>query len=115
MRPSNTVAMKALDASADQVSVAIPTTNVFAISAQAVMTGTSSGTLKFEASNDPTSLVGGPTNWSDIASQTVTITGTPGTFLIPQFGASYEWIRMVYTKNNGSAGTITVNVKSLGN
>jgi|SRR6185312_5000575 len=94
---------------------AIPTQNVLSVSAQAVATGgTVAGTVKFQASNDNVVIGGGnvPTNWTDIASATVSVTGA-GSFLIPKTEICYQWVRVVYT-NSGTGGTIAVMVKTIG-
>src|SRR5579872_4422788 len=86
---------------------AIPTQNVLSVSAQAVATGGSvAGTAKLQASNDNVTTGSGavPTNWTDIASATVSVSAA-GTFLIPKTEICYQWIRVVYT-NSGTGGTI---------
>lgn len=120
MRSNTSKNMVALDASKDEAGSCIDASNVFAISAQIVMTGTSSGTLNIQASNDiappvTTNGVPVPTNWSNIPTDgTVTITGTAGVFFIPKFDVAYRWIRSSFVHNNGSAGTISVNITTLG-
>lgn len=116
MLPSNFQAMAALDASVDETSAAFPTDHVFGMSAIVTTTGTSTGTLKIQVSND-IGLPGPsgtfvPANWVD-STQTVTVSAA-GTALIPYFNYSYEYCRFVWTHNNGAAGTITVNVKTIG-
>jgi hypothetical protein len=86
--------------------------NLLFASAQIISTGAGAGTLKFQASNDvPNGTNSVVTNWSDIPSATVSVSGA-GAFLIPKIELSYEWIRLVYT--NTGTGTISVNVKVLG-
>lgn len=109
--------INAADASVNQVSAAIPTENMLYISVQVVMTGSSSGALKLQASNDVipvTNPLTAPTNWADISGATVTLTGTAGVFLIPLTNLCYQYVRAVYTHNNGSAGTITATAKGIG-
>lgn len=111
-------ALSAADASIDETSAAIPAAQVFNASLQAVVTGTSTGTLKFQMSNDqpgPLTSTGAPkpTNWTDIASQTVAIAGA-NTYIIPKFDVCYEWLRVVFVHTNSASGTITVNVKTNG-
>lgn len=120
MRPNTQVQMKALDASADKVGATIDANQVLTISAQAIVTGTSTGTLNIQASNDPPSglanVEGVPTvvNWTNIATiGTIAIAGA-GTYLIPKFDVAYRWIRCSFVHNNGAAGTITVNVQTQG-
>lgn len=92
---------------------AIPAQDLLYVSAQAVSTGGAAGTLKFQASNDnPVSGSGQvPTNWSDIASASVAVSGA-GSFLIPSLSLCYQWIRVVYT--NTGTGTIACMVKIIG-
>lgn len=96
-------------------SVAIPCQDVLQLSAQAVATGGAvAGTVKLQASLDNV-VIGGvptPTNWNDIASATVSVTGA-GAFLIPKIEICYQWVRVVWT-NSGTGGTIAVNVKTVG-
>lgn len=117
MRSINSQILTGVDASVSGVSAAIAASQIFYISVQAVMTGTSSGTLKLQFSNDPCEgqqPTASPTNWIDIPSATVTLTGTAGAFGIAKTDLSYRFIRAVYTKNNGSAGTITVTINGMG-
>lgn len=96
-------------------STALTAQNLFQCSVQMVCTGSAAGTLKVQASNDtrpgalPSQVT--PTNWSDIPSATVTVTGA-GTYLIPKIDICYQYIRLVYT--NTGTGTIAANLKALG-
>lgn len=111
MRPSNVIALNAADASADK-SFVIDATSLMSCSVQVIMTGTSSGALKLQFSNDPNTV--DPTHFSDITSATVTLTGTAGVFAIQKNDICCQWIKLTYTKNNGAAGTITANFHSWG-
>jgi hypothetical protein len=120
MRPNNQANMSALDASVNQSGLTIPADQVVAISAQAVVTGLSTGTLNIQMSNDPDSACTTdstgklqPTNWSNIATVgTVTLSGA-GVFNIPKFDVCAKWLRGSYVKNNGSAGTVTVQIQTI--
>lgn len=108
--------MNALDGSIDHNSAAIQTMNIFQMSAQVVATGASTGTVKLQFSNDivnPSTPPAAPTHWSDIPSATVSVSAA-GVFAIPKTDICYEFVRVVYTHTNGSAGTISVNIKALG-
>ena len=108
--------MSAVDASADAVSSAINAQSLFNCSIQTISTGASTGTLKVQVSNDivdPSIPPTAPTHWSDLSGATVTINAA-SVGLIPLQNLCYAWIRLVYTKNNGSAGTITANFKAFG-
>jgi len=98
---------------ADSVnSAAIPTENILNVSAQLVATGSAAGTLKFQCSNDnPVAGNTPPTNWSDIPSATVSVSGA-GVFLIPDTAICYQWVRLVYA--NSGTGTFGVMVKTVG-
>lgn len=105
-----------VQAAATITSSPIPAQDLLYASAQAVSTGAGAdGVLKFQASNDnPVSGSGQvPTNWSDIASATVSVSGA-GSFLIPKIELCYQWIRVVYTNGGGGTGTIAAMVKVTG-
>lgn len=103
-------------AAVNQNGTVMDTSQVFAISAQSVVTGTSTGTLNIQGSNDIAPAVDSsgkfvPTNWSTIG--TVAIAGA-NTYMIPKFDVCYSWIRASFTFGNAAVGTITVNIKTLG-
>ena len=111
MRAFNDNIIKSQSA-ASITSAAIPTANVLMCSAQITTTGAGNGTLKIQASNDgPQPANAGPSNWSDIPSASVSVSGA-GSFLIPKTDLCYEYIRIVYT--NLGTGTISVVYKSIG-
>lgn len=88
----------------------IDASQLFAISVQAVSTGTSTGTVKMQMSNDMP-LNGDmtpftPTHWSDIASQTTSLT-VAGSYLISKFDLCYQWVRPVFTFTGNGTQTIT--------
>jgi hypothetical protein len=94
-------------------SAAILAVNLFYCSAQISVTGAGAGTLVIQASdddltNEPTLS---PTNWSNIPSATVSVTGA-GTYLIPTTTLCYQYVRVSYT--NTGTGTIAVTFKALG-
>lgn len=74
------------------------------------------GTLKFQASNDP--AIGGnmasfvPTNWVDIPSASSAVVAG-GSILISLGAVSYRWVRPVWTRTAG-AGTVKINMNSQG-
>lgn len=84
-------------------------------SVQVITTGTATGAAKLQMSNDQTSAQNvkfTPTNWTDIASATASITAA-GSVLIPKTDLSYRWIRVVYT-NATNTGTLSVQVNGIG-
>ena len=115
MGPSKFLAISAADASVNQVSAAIVLDQMLYASIVVLMTGASTGTLKVQVSNDlmpqPASSPV-PTNWVDLAGISVVMTAN-STFIIPKFDVCYGYMRLVYTKNNGSAGTISAFVKTI--
>jgi hypothetical protein len=119
MRPSASLNINLADASVNQSGSGVSAAQVFYASAQATVTGASTGTLYIQASNDiappvNSSGVAVPTNWTNIGTTAqVTISGS-GTFLIPKFDVCYQFIRSSYVKNNGSAGAVSVIIKTLG-
>lgn len=87
---------------------AIPSQFMFALSAQAVVTGTGVGTLNIQASNDnPSTLQRDASgnyqviNWTNISAATVAITGA-GSFLIPKLETAYAFTRVQYVFTSGS-------------
>lgn len=120
MKNSNSQNMNALSAAVDQTGITIDASQVVSASAQVVTTGTSTGNLKFQFSNDvpaqcTTDSKGKlqPTNWTDIASQTVAVAAA-GAVAIPKFDCCYQFIRTVWTHTNGDAGTVSVEVNTKG-
>jgi hypothetical protein len=112
MRQSCKKNIDAADASADAAGTVVDARQLFAASLVAVSTGTSTGTLVIQASNDinPPLSSGGvpvPVNWVNITSQTVSITAAC-TVMLPKLDLCYSYIRCYFTKNNAAAGTITV-------
>jgi len=108
MRYLTDTVISAADASVNQTSGAVDTTQAVTISAHVVMTGTAAGTAKLQASND----TGTPSNWVDVPSATVAVSAA-GQFLIPTLNVSYSSMRVVYTFSSGT-GTVTVKIKTVG-
>jgi hypothetical protein len=116
MRNVPFTALNALDASASKTSAAIDASQLIAASVQVIMTGSSpTGTVKVQASNDAPqagNLPYAPTNWTDVASLTVSVSAATS-YLIPKFDCAYRWIRVVYTFTSGT-GTVTAEVNAIG-
>lgn len=119
MRPNNSVNISTVSAAADATGITVDGSQTIAMSAQAVVTGTSTGTLNIQFSNDvspPVDANGNqlPVNWSNIATiGTVAIAGA-GVYSIPKLDACYRWIRTQFVHTNAAAGTITVNLNRFG-
>ncbi len=118
MRSTTVVAMSALDGSVNQASATIPTSQIVWISAAVTVASSSTGTLKLQFSNDiPNPVVTGwvpaAGSWIDITSASSVVSGA-GTTGIQKTEICAAWIRAVWTKNNGSAGTVSVNIQIAG-
>ena len=116
MKQSLSVIFNASDASVDHNSSPLFAQNLIYASLQGVVTGASTGAIKLQFSNDIVDpVLGVPTitNWSDIPNANATLS-TSGVFSIPVTQICAGWIRVVYSKNNGSAGTISANIKVQG-
>lgn len=109
MRYYNDPILNAANAATNQNSTAVNVQLARFASVQAVVTGSATGTLKLQVSNDDN---GSPTNWSDLTGATVSVSGA-GVYLIPAQNMSYQFIRAVYTAASGT-GTITVNAHMVG-
>lgn len=90
---------------------------IFGYSIQAVYTGTPTGTLKLQGSDDPTgdfaspaNATNIPTNWSDIAGTSQALTAA-GTFLWNMSDVGYNWVRLVYTDTSGGTSTAILNAR----
>lgn len=99
----------------DQTSLGIDSPNLFYVSAQVVTSGTATGTLKLQFSNDVNAQnpLSQPTNWTDIPSATVTV-ASAGAAGIPKTDLCYQWVRAVWTHANAGTGTVIVNLKFIG-
>lgn len=108
MRFLNDSVLNAANAATNQTSAAIDSSFMVAVSLIVTTTGTAAGDIKLQASND----VNNPTNFVDIPSATVAISGA-GTVIIAKLDVAYQYIRAVYTVTSGT-GTITTRLKSVG-
>lgn len=88
---------------------------------QLVFTGTPTGSLKLQASNDegnpslpPAEQYAGVSNWTDIADSGQAVTAA-GNHMWQVSNAGYRWVRFVWSRTS-STGTLTVatfNVKGM--
>ena len=119
MRASNELILNIADISSGGpfTSVAIPANQMLSISAQAVGTGTTpGGTLKMQASDDPSNPTTGgtaPANWTDITGATATVAAANTPVIMPKVEVCYGWVRFVFTTSGGS-GPLTVRAMSQG-
>lgn len=109
MRYYNDPIMSAANAATNQNSSAVNVQLARFASVQAVVTGTATGTLKLQVSNDDN---GSASNWSDLTGATVSVSSA-GAYLIPAQNMCYQFLRAVYTASSGT-GTITVNCHTVG-
>lgn len=119
MRPNVNVNISAADASIDEVGSVIPAQQLIYCSAQCISTGSSTGSVQLQVSNDPVKTLSVdssgnpiPVNWSNLGTA-ATVTAGSVTY-IPATQVSAQFLRAIYTHNNGSAGTITVNINTQG-
>lgn len=98
----------------------VPLKNIYTYAIAMIVTGTPTGTVKLQASNDPetndtqTNSTGvppavGPTNWADITNSTFTLSG-PGETLWNVNFVGYNYVRVVYTDTSGGSSTATANI-----
>lgn len=120
MKPNCSINIASSSAAVDQLGSQIDAQFLIHASAQAVITGTSTGTLNLQGSNDPQgSLAVGSTgqsvavNWNNISGATVAIAGA-GSYIIPKVDVCYRWIRLSYVHNNAAAGTVIATLNTHG-
>jgi hypothetical protein len=114
MRFARYSALDNANASVNQQSAIIDASQVYAISAQIVVTGTAAGTVNIQYSNDfvGNMAVPQPVNFSVVPSTTLAVSGA-GVYSIPRVELCYRWLKIVYVASSGT-GTITVNSNTLG-
>lgn len=96
-----------------------PLRNIYTYAMAAIFTGTPTGTVKLQASNDPetndtqTNVAAGrppavgPSNWVDIANSTFTISAS-GETMWNVNAVGYNYVRVVYTDASGGTSTATM-------
>lgn len=98
-------------------SPAVPLKNIILYSIAANVTGTPTGTIKLQASNDPETndtMPDGtpqptPTNWADITGSSFTLSAA-GETMWNVSDVGYNYVRVAYTDGSGGASTATVNI-----
>ena len=97
-----------------------PLKNIYTYSMAAIVTGTPTGTIKLQASNDPetndtqTNSTGlspavGPSNWADITGSTFSLVAA-GETMWNVNAVGYNYVRVVYTDTSGGTSTATMNL-----
>jgi hypothetical protein len=119
MRPNSVSTISAADASVNQAGPAVPAQNLLYVAAQCVSTGSATGSVQLQTSNDqpkslPVDANGNaiPVNWSNFGTAAAITAASVIEIAVGQVCANY--VRALYTKTNGSAGTITVNLNTQG-
>lgn len=118
MRNLNKVLIDAVSNNGDKQSVALDTSQIYAISVATTFSdAAAAGTLKIQGSNDvpadqvaPPAYV--PTNWADIPTASASVTAG-GTVVIEKFSLCYRWVRVTWTRSAG-AGTFTARINTQG-
>lgn len=92
----------------------VPLKNIFMYSLAAIVTGTPTGTIKLQASNDPESPefaipTNPPTNWVDIANSSFPLTAS-GETMWNVSEVAYNYVRVVYIDSSSGASTATMNI-----
>jgi hypothetical protein len=116
MKVLNTALLDKADATKNQASRAITSGFLFQGSIQIISTGIVAGDLQLQVSNDK-ALDGDlgpftPTTWANLGSAVSFSNASVN--LIPKTDLSYQWLRVNYIYGSGTAGTITANLKALG-
>lgn len=113
MRVFNDQISTAVVLNANRNSPAVPLKSIFMYSIAFNVTGTPTGTVKLQASNDPetndTIPLPAPANWVDIANSSFSLTASGETMWNVQYVA-YNYVRVVYTDSSSGASTATVNI-----
>jgi hypothetical protein len=113
MRESNSTLVTNTVMNANIISPAVELVNIYGFAVQAVYTGTPTGTLKLQASNDAFKDVNAgirqvPVNWTDIADSSFPITSS-GVYIWNFNGCFYSFVRLVYTDASGGTSTAVLN------
>jgi len=99
----------------------VPLKSIILYTVAAVVTGTPTGTIKLQASNDPETNDTqynvtanrppsvGPVNWVDITNSSFTLSSSGETMWnVRDIG--YNYVRVVYTDSSGGTSTATMNI-----
>lgn len=121
MRTFNQTIATDLELNADLQSEYIPLRNIFMYSITAIVTGTPTGTLTLQASNDPETndtqvspITGrspavGPTNWVTIQDSDFAIAAAGNTMWNVR-DVAYNYVRVVYVDSSGGASTAVMSI-----
>lgn len=121
MRTFNKQIATAAAMNANYNSPYVPLKQIYMYTMAAIVTGTPTGSIKLQASNDPetndtqtnatsgTAPAVGPTNWVDITSSSFNLTASGETMWNIYF-VGYNYVRVVYTDTSGGTSTATMNI-----
>lgn len=121
MRVFNKQIATAVPMNANYNSPYTPLKSIFMFSIAAVVTGTPTGTISLQGSNDPetndtqTNVTAhlppavGPTNWSTIANSSFVLSAS-GVEMWNVHDVAYNYVRVVYTDASGGTSTATMNI-----
>lgn len=102
--------------------------NIYTYCMAALITGSATGTIKLQASNDPetndtqtnqATVLGqpptnppskAPTHWADITGSSFVVTGTDTEIMWNVDAVGYNYVRVVYTDTSGGTSTATMNI-----
>lgn len=119
---------KALDSvgvlNANRFSEPIPLKSIFGFSMSATITGTPTGTIKLQASNDadtnetqyntsllkPPAVLPGSTSWVDIEDSDFAVSAAGTTFWNVS-DVNYAWVRVAYVDGSSGASTATAVIR----
>lgn len=115
MRVFNQTVVTAQALNVSSNSAFVPLRSIFLYTMAAIITGTPTGSLKLQASNDPETndtqplSNNPPTNWVDVANSTFTVTTASEVMWNVQF-IGYNYVRVVYTDTSGGASAATMKI-----
>lgn len=93
----------------------VPLKNIYMYCMTAIVTGTPTGTIKLQASNDPETndtqplTNAPPTHWVDIANSSFNLTSA-GSTMWNVSQVAYNYVRVVYIDTSGGTSTATAMV-----
>lgn len=93
---------------ADFNSVPQQLNQMFGYSIQGVITGTPTGTISLQMSDDPNSGNINPVNWTTITGTSQSVAAA-GTFAYNVSDVEYTWVRLVYVDGSSGSSTAVLN------
>lgn len=117
MRTFNKQIATAVPLNANYSSPAVPLKNIVMYCMAAIVTGTPTGTISLQASNDPETndtIPSGvpqpvPTNWATVTDSSFTLSAA-GETMWNVGEVAYNYVRVQYTDTSGGTSTATMNI-----